>query len=210
MKPVACGNHVYSTGTLSSAATISAILFSKPSPLSLENGMLAGSAQTRSAVRFTRSTRCPSAANTDVTSAPANSATTSAATILLDTEARLLMLLRGRGLVCPLGRASAREAPDGAGLEVNIKVVDVAHHVGIVAERRHHAGLVGPYDLAAAGDNQHEIGIAHGLHRHDQARRVGRALAVGAVAHMAFGVISPIAREGVPVDRAVVSDVVGR
>jgi hypothetical protein len=57
MKPVACGNQVYSTGNFSSAATMSAILFSKPSPLSLENGVLAGSAQTRSAVRSTRSTR---------------------------------------------------------------------------------------------------------------------------------------------------------
>src|SRR5947209_8066390 len=58
MKPVACGNQVYSTGSLSSRATMSAILFSKPSPLSFENGILAGSAQTRNAVRSTRSTRC--------------------------------------------------------------------------------------------------------------------------------------------------------
>src|SRR6266700_75978 len=81
MKPVACGNQVYSTGSLSSPATMSAILFSKPSPLSFENGRLAGSAQTRRAVRSTRSTRCACdfdiGVATPAMTAPANSTTVS-------------------------------------------------------------------------------------------------------------------------------------
>src|SRR5262245_50967452 len=107
MKPVACGNHVYSTGNFSSAATMSAILFSKPSPLSFENGMLAGSAQTRNAARSTRSTRCAYAARSDATAPSAISATSGPLRFLLVTEASLLMRFRGGGLVGPLGRAAA-------------------------------------------------------------------------------------------------------
>src|SRR5262245_59233572 len=108
MNPVACGNQVYSTGTLSSAATISAILFSKPTFLSFENGMLAGSAQTRSAVRLTRSERCPSAAQTGATRSKLNSTASSAAGVLPRTDGDLLILVRGGRLFDPLGRPSAR------------------------------------------------------------------------------------------------------
>src|SRR4029077_21026589 len=47
-KPVACGSPLYDSPLPSLLANNSASLFSKPSPLSVENGMLLGSAQTRS------------------------------------------------------------------------------------------------------------------------------------------------------------------
>src|SRR5918994_214076 len=47
-KPRRCAHQVYSTAAPSSSATSSTSLFSNPSPRSLENGRLFGSAQTRS------------------------------------------------------------------------------------------------------------------------------------------------------------------
>src|SRR6185436_10883093 len=188
MKPVACGNQRYSMGTFNSAATISAILFSKPSPFSLENGMLAGSAHTRRERRLTRSLRCPSAARAGgavrvPTAMPSNAAAIRIApAVLLGAKAGLLMLVGSCGLIGALGRAPARQAALGARLEVDVDVVDVAHHVGIIAERRHHVLLGGVHVLAAAGDDLQEVRIAHGLHRLHQGGCVGGALAVGAVA----------------------------
>src|SRR5258708_8432307 len=54
-KPTTCGNQVYFTGSDRSLPSTSAILFSKPSPFSSENGKLLGSAQTRSSLRATSS-----------------------------------------------------------------------------------------------------------------------------------------------------------
>src|SRR5712691_3499278 len=178
MKPVACGNQVYSTGTLSSAATIPAILFSKPSLLSFENGKFAGSAQTRSAVRLTRSTRCPSAPSAVVTIAVLDSTASSAAVLLTVTEASLLLLFRGCGLFDPFGRSPARQYAVRARLQVDVDVVDVAHHVTIIAERRHLALLVGADHLSAAGDHPHEVLIAYGPQRFHEARRIGRTLSI--------------------------------
>src|SRR5262245_44374097 len=128
MKPVACGNQMYSTGTFSSAATISAILFSKPSPLSLENGMLAGSPHTRKDKRLTRSTRLPSAASAAGASSTARAAVSSAATLLLlPTKADLLMFFGRRGLLSALGGTATWQAALGPRLEVNVDIVDVAH-----------------------------------------------------------------------------------
>src|SRR5882762_6335153 len=108
MKPVACGNQVYSTGSLSSPATMSAILFSKPSPLSFENGRLAGSAHTRNAVRSTRSTRCACAFDDmDATRLALTAPASSTAAALAVTEALLLVLFRSLGLVGAFGRAAA-------------------------------------------------------------------------------------------------------
>src|SRR6516162_9496447 len=47
-KPVACGYQLYESPLPNLSASISASLFSKPSPRSVENGMLCGSAQTLS------------------------------------------------------------------------------------------------------------------------------------------------------------------
>src|SRR5260370_16487988 len=53
--PVACGYQLYDNPLPSLSANNSASLFSKPSPLSVENGMLFGSAQTRSILGSTSS-----------------------------------------------------------------------------------------------------------------------------------------------------------
>src|SRR5215470_12310478 len=66
-KPVACGYQLYESPLPSLSASISASLFSKPSPRSVENGMLFGSAQTLNTLGSTssidqseRSTACAS------------------------------------------------------------------------------------------------------------------------------------------------------
>src|SRR5215475_1034854 len=66
-KPVACGYQLYESPLPSLSASNSASLFSKPSPRSVENGMLCGSAQTLSTLGSTssidqsgRSTACAS------------------------------------------------------------------------------------------------------------------------------------------------------
>src|SRR5215467_3046507 len=66
-KPVACGYQLYESPLPSLSASNSASLFSKPSPRSVENGMLFGSAQTLSTLGSTssidqseRSTACAS------------------------------------------------------------------------------------------------------------------------------------------------------
>src|SRR5918994_190867 len=190
MKPVACGNQVYSTGTFSSSATISAILFSKPSPLSLENGMLAGSAQTRSAVRLTRSARCPSAVLTNAAKPAPKSTISSATRRLFPAETGLLMLFRRSRLFDPLGRASARQYAVCARHQVDVYVVNVAHDVGVVAECRHLALLVSPDYFAAASDNSHEVGIGRVLHRADESGRVARSLSIWTVTHVAFRMVA--------------------
>src|SRR5262245_52307424 len=162
MKPVACGNQTYSTGTFSSAATISAILFSKPSPLSLENGMLAGSAHTRSDKRLTRSIRWPSAARAEATT-PMLSRMLSSVARLLPAKASFVMLVRCRRSFGTLERTPARQAAFGARLEINVYVIDVAHHIWIIAECRHNALLGGADRLAAARDDLQEVLIAQGL-----------------------------------------------
>src|SRR6266550_5207262 len=52
--PVACGYQLYDSPFPSLSANNSASLFSNPSPLSVENGMLFGSALTRSTLRINK------------------------------------------------------------------------------------------------------------------------------------------------------------
>src|SRR5262245_13076960 len=213
MKPVACGKKTYSTGTLSSSATISAILFSKPSPLSLENGMLAGSAHTRRDMRLTRSLRWPSAACAEPERfAPAKRLSSSATLLLLlllGAKAGLLVLFRSRRLIGALHGASTREPALRSCLQVDEDVVDIAHDVGVIAQRRHNTLAGGADILASAGHDQQEIRVAHGLHGLDQRRCIGGALASGPVADVALGMIAPEARVGIPVDGAVRANVEG-
>src|SRR5215470_10086976 len=124
MKPVACGNQVYSTGSLSSPATMSAILFSMPSPLSFENGRFAGSEQTRSAVRSTRSTRCACASTTNATTLALIAPESSTVANLAITETFLLVLIRGLGLVGVFGRAAAPQTTFRACFQINVDVFD--------------------------------------------------------------------------------------
>src|SRR3954470_17316996 len=209
MKPVACGNQVYSTGSLSSPATMSAILFSKPSPLSFENGRLAGSAQTRKAVRSTRSTRCACAPATNATKLALTATGSSTAVSLAVTETLLLVLIRCLGLVGVFGRAPARQTALSTRFQIDVDVLDKATHIGVVAECRHLGLLVGANLLFASRNNEHEFGVVHHLQRLDQARRIGRALTIRPVTHVALGMIAAETRERVPIDRAVAGGVVG-
>src|SRR5262245_5040987 len=104
--------------------------------------MLAGSAQTRKERRLTRSLRCPSAARTGAATpatrraAPARtpiSEATLLCMLLLGAKAGLLVLFGRSGLLGALGRTPARQTAHGPGLEVDVDVVDVAHHVGVIA-----------------------------------------------------------------------------
>src|SRR5262249_10840599 len=77
-KPVACGYQLYESPLPSLSASNSASLFSKPSPRSVENGMLCGSAQTLSTLGSTssidqsgRSTACASGFRDRNVAAPA-------------------------------------------------------------------------------------------------------------------------------------------
>src|SRR5215207_864349 len=68
-KPRRCAHQVYSTRSPRSWANNSAILFSKPSPRSLENGRLFGSAQTRSTPAGRVNCGAAAATGTDLCSA---------------------------------------------------------------------------------------------------------------------------------------------
>src|SRR5262245_57293254 len=172
MKPVACGKKAYSSGTLSSPAKSSAILFSKPSPLSLEKGRLAGSAHTRSAVRLTRSTRWP-AATWGRSPAPNRArAIGPALSRLLATETGLFRRVGRCRLFHPLGGAAARQGAVRARPQVNVDVVDVAHDVGIIAQGRHLALFVRAHHFAATGDHQHEVLVDHVFHLFYNTRRI--------------------------------------
>src|SRR5262249_41978662 len=152
----------YSTGSLSSPATISAILFSKPSPLSFENGRLAGAAAPTKAGRARGGTRRAGAPAANArTGRPQNNTPAGPAV----TEAFLLGLIRGCGLVGVFGRAAARQTALSARFQIDVNVLDKATHIGIVAERRHLGLLVGANLLLASGDNEHEFGIVHRLQR---------------------------------------------
>src|ERR1700761_4239348 len=57
--------------------------------------------------------------------------------VLLDTCATGFRLLGGVGLVFMSGRTATRNGIVGAGTQIHIDIVDVAHHVHIGCERRH-------------------------------------------------------------------------
>jgi hypothetical protein len=79
------------------------------------------------------------------------------------TEAFLLLLFRGLGLVGAFGRTPTRQSTIGARFQIDVDVLEIAAHIGIVAECRHLALLVGADHLPATGDDQHEVRIAHCL-----------------------------------------------
>src|SRR3984885_10247762 len=121
-----------------------------------------------------------------------------------------LGLFGGFGLVFVFGRTAARNDVVGAGAQIGVDVGEVAHHVHIGRKRRHHLVVGGIDILAAVGDDVVEVDVAQRLQRIRQRRRIARSLAVGAVADMAVRMIAAETREGVPVDGAVLADLVGR
>ena len=116
----------------------------------------------------------------------------------------------GFGLVFMAGRPAAWNGIVGAGAQIDIDVVDVAHHIDVGGEGRHHLVIGGIDILAAVGDDADEVRIAERLEGFGQRRRIARALAIGAMADMAVRMIAAEAGEGVPVDGAVRADLVGR
>src|SRR4029079_11195810 len=208
VKPVACGNHVYLTGTLSSSAMMFAILFSKPSSFSFENGMFAGSAQTRSTWRLTRSERWPSTGNAALVRAvrkprPQIAAPASFVSLaVLATKAIFLFLLslfRFVGAVATTELAR-RQRAGRTSLEVYVEVVDEAHHVLVVAERGHHKFGTGFVALLARRHDPEEVAVRDPLQVLGERRSVGRAEAVGAMANVALAMVAAIAVVGRPID----------
>src|SRR6266702_2381634 len=116
------------------------------------------------------------------------------------------------GFVLVLVLAGPGTAPGlvGAGAQIDVEIVHVAGDVRVIAEGRHHVLRGGRDVLAARGHDAEEIGIAHGLERVLQRRRVGGAHSVRAVADMAVRVIAAVSGIGVPVHVAVGRDLVGR
>src|SRR5665213_4528628 len=95
----------------------------------------------------------------------------------------------GFRLVFMAGRSAAGNGIVGAGAQIDIEVVDVAHHIDVGGEGRHHLVIGGIDMLAAVGDDADEVRIAEGLEGFGQRRRIARALAVGAMADMAVRMI---------------------
>src|SRR5258707_1195886 len=98
---------------------ISAILFSKPSRLSLEKGRSFGSAQTLSSVRDTSSTPVCAVADPTRPSSPINPA------------GRAALIIAGPFRPAPPERAV------GPRLQVAVDIVEIIHHILRRAEGRH-------------------------------------------------------------------------
>src|SRR3954468_20301237 len=137
-----------------------AMRFSKPSPLRFENGMSAGSAQTLSTSRVTRSGICcaairlgASVARTTAASAPRRARRHRGSA----SETGLLGIRRRLGLVFALGRPHAPERAIGPGLEIDVDVVEVAGHVHVLAEGWHHVLAARSDVLAALNDDLDEL-----------------------------------------------------
>src|SRR5689334_16319706 len=230
-KPGACGYQAYVSPFPSLSASSSATLFSKPSPFSVENGRLCGSAQTLSALGSISSSddwgRSKTCANEGpVTSVPANAqpahtasciAQSPTASIATTADRFLTISLNHRNWSCRPGTRersarlpetavlglgdrcglvfmflwpSARNGVIGTSPEIDKDVVEVTHDVRIGAERRHHALLRRVHVLAPVHHHVGEVGEVDRLQRIAQGGGVGRSFAVGAVAHMAIGVIA--------------------
>ncbi len=108
---------------------------------------------------------------------------------------------------------AGRMRPQGivrARAQIDVDIVDVAHDVRIVAERRHDVLLRRRHVLAAARDDAEEFAVGDPLEQLLQRRREARAVAVRAMTDVALRMIPAEPGIGVPVDRAVRRDPVGR
>src|SRR6185437_10505787 len=81
----------------------------------------------------------------------------------LDSCTARFRLFGGLRLVLVRGRASTRNGVVGARTQINIEVVDIAHHVHIGREGRHHLVIGGIDVLAAVGDDIDEVTVAQCL-----------------------------------------------
>src|SRR5260370_6702636 len=118
-------------------------------------------------------------------------------------KAGVLRLGKRRGLSLAVSRPRPSKGLVGAGTQVNVDVIDIAHDIRIGAECRHDVFLCRAYVLAPARHDAEEIAVAEPLERILQRRCVARSFAVGTVTNVALRVVAPIARVRVPVDGAI-------
>src|SRR3984885_11844881 len=143
-----------------------AILFSKPSPPSLEKGRSCGSAQARKTCGSISSIE-PSASWAPatpgrVTPTSASSVTAidlAALAIAALTHAFCFRLFEFRRLVVVLGRPSTRNRVLRAGAQIHIDVVQIAHHILVLGEGGHDFFLARAEVLLAASNDPEEFGI---------------------------------------------------
>ena len=97
-----------------------------------------------------------------------------------------------------------------SGAQIDIDRINVAHHIPVRAEGRHHLLLRG-VDLFLAGhDGRNEVAIAERLQGIDQRWCIAGTEPVGPVALQAVGAVPQISDIGVPVDGAIIGDLEGR
>src|SRR5215213_9549531 len=109
-------------------------------------------------------------------------------------KAGLLRVLRRLRLVFALVEPDPGQGAVGPRAQIDVDVLEIAHHVAVGAERGHQARPPGDVTLAALNGDCHEVVMLNGLQRVDQRRGIARAFAVRAVADVAFGMIAPVAR----------------
>ena len=96
-------------------------------------------------------------------------------------------------------RPSAGYRIVGSRTKINVDIVDVAHDVLIIPERRHDLVFAAAEILLAADDNPVEFGVVNSLHRILEGRRIGRAFTIWTVANVAFRMVAAEAGIGVPI-----------
>src|SRR5574337_1917023 len=87
-------------------------------------------------------------------------------------------------------RAAARNSVGRARTQVDVNVVEVAHHVLVVGKGRHDLLLAGAEIPSAADDDAVEFGVPDRFERIREGRGVARSFPVGAVTPQALGGIS--------------------
>src|ERR1700738_4049478 len=107
-------------------------------------------------------------------------------------ETAVLCLRCGMGLVFMLLRSPAGNGVIRTGAQINENVLEIAHHVSVGAERRHHVLLRRVDVLAPVHDHTGVVGVAHGLQGIAQRRTVGGYFSVRTVADMAIRMIAPV------------------
>jgi hypothetical protein len=116
----------------------------------------------------------------------------------------------GGGLCRLFLRPAAADGVGRARPQINVDIVEIAHNILVRAESRHHILLRRVHLLAPVRHDIEKVRIGHRLDRVGEGRRIARAQPIGPVADMAIGVIPAVARECVPIDRAVGSDIISR
>jgi hypothetical protein len=91
------------------------------------------------------------------------------------THAFCFRLFELRRLIVVLGRSSTRNRVLRAGAQIDVNVVEVAHHILVIGEGGHDFFLTASEILLATGDDPEELGVADRFERVRERRGVGRA-----------------------------------